>query len=230
MPEKRIFDDSGPFVDRFGILLVMTAGTTALLALVDVGGPLGGRGTELATTATAVVVGATLLVALRSAGLSRRWQRATDLAVATVVALVVGGSLVDLPGNVSADATSPILALLGMLAPIVVVRRLLRHRSVGMPTLTGAVAAYLLIPLAFYYAFLTVEQLSGTPFFGSDQPTTVFMYFSLTTITTIGYGDFAAVTPLGRLLAVGEGVVGQLYLVTFVAFIVGLASARVSDQ
>ena len=48
------------------------------------------------------------------------------------------------------------------------------------------------------------------------------MYFSLTSITTLGYGDLAAVSPAGRLLATTEAVIGQVYLVTFVAMIVGL--------
>jgi hypothetical protein len=48
------------------------------------------------------------------------------------------------------------------------------------------------------------------------------MYFSLVTITTLGYGDLAAVEPLGRLLTTIEAVIGQVYLVTFVAMIVGL--------
>jgi voltage-gated potassium channel Kch len=48
------------------------------------------------------------------------------------------------------------------------------------------------------------------------------MYFSLTTITTVGYGDLTAQTHLGRLLANSEAVIGQVYLVTFVAMIVGL--------
>lgn len=225
-----LFDDKGKFVDQFGLLLALTGGATAMLALVDLGGPLGGRGTSLATTGTAVIVGATLLVALRASGLNRRWQRATDIAVSVVVLLVAGAAALDLPSDASAYATSPVLAGLAMLAPIVVVRRLLRHRAVTLPTMTGAVAAYLLIPLAFYYAFLTIEQLSDSHFFGTQEPTTAFMYFSLTTITTIGYGDLAAASDLGRFLAVSEGVIGQLYLVTFVAFIVGLASARARER
>ena len=48
------------------------------------------------------------------------------------------------------------------------------------------------------------------------------MYFSLTTITTVGYGDLTAQGNLGRLLANSESVIGQVYLVTFVAMIVGL--------
>jgi hypothetical protein len=48
------------------------------------------------------------------------------------------------------------------------------------------------------------------------------MYFSLTTITTTGYGDLTAQTDVGRTLAMAEAVIGQIYLVTFVAMLVGL--------
>lgn len=46
--------------------------------------------------------------------------------------------------------------------------------------------------------------------------------FQLLSITTVGYGDLAAGTDLGRLLATSEAVVGQIHLVTFVAMLVGL--------
>lgn len=47
------------------------------------------------------------------------------------------------------------------------------------------------------------------------------MYYSLTTITTLGYGDLATTHPLGRLLSASEALIGQVYLITFVAMIVG---------
>ena len=64
------------------------------------------------------------------------------------------------------------------------------------------------------------------PYFGESQPTTSYMYFSLTTITTTGYGDFTAASEFGRLLAMAEAVTGQVYLVTFVAMLVGLFAAN----
>ena len=52
------------------------------------------------------------------------------------------------------------------------------------------------------------------------------MYFSLTTVTTLGYGDPSPVTDLGQLLATSEALIGQLYLVVVVALIVGLMTTR----
>jgi hypothetical protein len=51
------------------------------------------------------------------------------------------------------------------------------------------------------------------------------MYFSLTTIATLGYGDFVPVTEVGRLAAMSEAVIGQVYLVTFVAMVVSRFAA-----
>jgi hypothetical protein len=95
------------------------------------------------------------------------------------------------------------------------------------PWLLGAVSAFLLIATAFDFVFLTVDAYQTTPFFGSEEPTTSFIYYSLVTITTLGYGDLAAATDVGRLASTAEAVVGQVYLVTVVAMIVGLlAQAR----
>jgi len=51
-------------------------------------------------------------------------------------------------------------------------------------------------------------------------------YFSLTVLTTTGFGDFTAGQPVGRALAVLEMLVGQLYLVTVIGLMIGNFAAR----
>ena len=96
------------------------------------------------------------------------------------------------------------------------------------PTITvrlvlGALSIYLLLGLAYAYLFPLVATLSDDPFF--VQTTTPnasdYIYFSYTTLATIGYGDYTAATSLGRMVSVSEGLVGQLYLVSAVALLVG---------
>jgi voltage-gated potassium channel Kch len=77
---------------------------------------------------------------------------------------------------------------------------------------------------------MTVGGWQGMFFAGAVEPSSSYMYFSLTTITTVGYGDLTAQTHLGRLLANSEAVVGQVYLVTFVAMIVGLRAQEWRDR
>jgi hypothetical protein len=80
-----------------------------------------------------------------------------------------------------------------------------------------------LVGLAYAYLFPLVATLGRQPFFvQTSQPAAAdYVYFSYTTLATIGYGDFTAATGLGRITAVSEGLVGQLYLVSAVALLVG---------
>ena len=50
----------------------------------------------------------------------------------------------------------------------------------------------------------------------------MFTYFSLITITTVGYGDFDPAGVFGRAAAAWEAVIGQIYLVVVVARLVSL--------
>ncbi len=227
---ERFFDDKSSYVDRFGWLLTLTATTVVLLSLVDLGA-IPANAERWSTVLVTALVAATLSLALRASGTLRLWQRIVDailaLGLVAAVVLAVATSQNDnLPVTVAPAATM----LLAMIAPAVVVRRLLRHRSVTRATLLGAISAYLLIALAFFYAFLAVDQYQQASFFGGAQPTSVFMYFSLTTITTLGYGDLVAHTQLGRLLATTEAVIGQVYLVTFVAMVVALLAQDWSQR
>ena len=192
------FTDDSPYLDRFGLLLIVSALSIVGLSLFDISDPEGESNVAaIGSWAASITVAATLLIALRASGLARRRQRVIDIAVG-------------------------IVALLSVVVPVVVVRRLLRHRRVSSATLLGAISAYLLIPLAFFHIFMAIDRWSSTPFFGEHQPSTAFMYFALVTVTTVGYGDLAAVTDIARLSATTLAVVGQVYLVVFVAMIVGL--------
>jgi voltage-gated potassium channel Kch len=51
-------------------------------------------------------------------------------------------------------------------------------------------------------------------------------YHSFMTLTTVGYGDFVPVSGSAKTLAVLEGILGQLFLVTVVARLVSVATFR----
>ena len=55
-----------------------------------------------------------------------------------------------------------------------------------------------------------------------SQTTRDLLYYSFVTISTLGYGDITPVTRLARSLCIIEAVIGQLYLVVSVAWLVGM--------
>ena len=230
----RFFDDQSAQLDRFGPLFGLTVLTVVVLSLVRLDRQEDSLATHAASAGVSIVIGVTLLLALRASGVAQRWRRAADIFVAVAVALSLGIFTVDLlsDADLSAyglDRPSPIWVAVALVTPVAVVRRLLTHRRVSVGTLQGAIAAYLLIAVAFSYLFTFIDDLgSAGPFFEQtdDPASTSFTYFSLVTITTLGYGDLSPSGDLGRFLATTEAVVGQVYLVTFVAMIVGLLSQQ----
>ena len=86
----------------------------------------------------------------------------------------------------------------------------------------GVLALYMLIGMLFAFVYGTIDYVSDTPFFAGGEVATVSrcLYFSFTTLTTVGYGDLTAGTDLGHTLAVFEALLGQIYLVTVVSVIV----------
>lgn len=223
-----IFDDSSRYLDKFGLVLTFTVVSVVLLSLVDLSDIHSDRTQQATAVVASTLTALALLFALRASGVSRRWLRIADVVV--VAGLILSALLVAVGPSVAvhpaAEAPPAFPLLLAVVAPIVVVRRLLGHRRVRRSTLLGAVSVYLLIALAAFYAFLTVQGIQAQSFFAQPGPTSDLMYFSLSTITTVGYGDLTAVAQPGRLLANTEAVVGQLYLVTFVGLLIGILTTQ----
>ena len=94
--------------------------------------------------------------------------------------------------------------------------------------LQGAVVLYLSLATIFASAYGLIWELSPGAFThllaraaGPEEVATM-LHFSLTTLTTTGYGDIVAVDPLARSLANLEAVVGQFLLAITVARLVTL--------
>ena len=100
-----------------------------------------------------------------------------------------------------------------------------KQDEVTRDLITGAAVVYLLMAIMWVFIYRVVEIAHPGSFTISttqmhDQMR--FIYFSLVTITTLGYGDIVPTTNLARSLATLEAVIGQLYLMTTVAWLVGV--------
>jgi hypothetical protein len=200
---------------RYGLLLVATVLSFAVQGAVAPG-PL----QQIAVTALA---GASLLLALRAANLSRRLMAvAAVLAVAVLVLSLVRATAGGI-GDGTARAMNALLVALGPPAVAVgLVRDLRSSGQVRLEAVIGVLALYMLIGMAFGFLYGAIDRFGGDSFFAGGDPATVShcLYFSFTTLATVGYGDFVARSDLGHTLAVSEALVGQIYLVTVVSLIV----------
>ncbi len=93
----------------------------------------------------------------------------------------------------------------------------------------GAIAAYLLIALAFSFAYFLVEFINPNSFqfhtqrmLIDEHSWKVFYYFSIATLTTLGYGDIVPLSPTARNITMAEALVGQLYPAILIARLVSL--------
>ncbi len=206
---------------QYGIVLALIlASLTFQLAAPDA---------DWARLVTIALQGLTLLSALRTSGV----HQAVFNAVAVAVALAVAGAVASSIGTGGMGPTPARIEslLLVALAPIAIVRGIviqfrLQHR-VTIQAMFGVLCIYLLLGMLFGYGFGVVNQLDGGDFFAShDTRIPIFLYYSFTTLTTTGYGDFVAATDVGRSLSIAETLIGQIYMVTIVAVIVSNLGRR----
>jgi hypothetical protein len=97
-------------------------------------------------------------------------------------------------------------------------------RSVARAQLYTAVNIYLLLGLLWTALYLAIDAFSpGSIQIGSHPADrqAELLYFSLVTLSTIGYGDIVPVNGEARILAALEGITGVLYIAITVALLVG---------
>jgi hypothetical protein len=199
-----------PGSDKYGIALILILGTIIFLAAT-------GEGIIGQLVATGLA-GATLLFILDTSQARRR----TILIVAVVVvgAMVIA-TVAALRGHEQRNPYSFVMALLAFLAPVVIVRRLVTAQTITLQTVAGALCLYLLIGLFYSSVYGIVQGLAGAFFVQTEATTPVdFVYFSYITMLTVGYGDFTPAAPFGRMLAVSQAIIGQIFLVGGVAILV----------
>ncbi len=127
------------------------------------------------------------------------------------------------------------LAVIGML--MVTLRMVYQDGPVTAHRIRGAIAAYLLFGILFAKAYALIYVLVP----GSiNMPATfaqfvsegeeAFYYFSIVTLTTVGFGDITAVATTARSLVMTEALIGQLYPAILLARLVSLSVAAKTKE
>jgi hypothetical protein len=199
-------------------------GWLLLLTLASLAFQLGAPDEEWARLVTILLQSATLLGALRVSS-AHRWL-VRGATVATILAVLATTGVLVGSGEFGEATGRSVSLLLVLLAPGAIVLGVIRQaraaKAITIRTMFGVLCVYLLIGMAFAFAYGVIAAIGEVPFFaeikGGSQSD--FLYFSFATITTTGYGDLTAAYDLGRSLAITEALTGQIYVLTVVALVV----------
>ena len=173
----------------------------------------------------ALLLCGTLIVAAWTSGFG--WSLARTLGLITV-----GVTIAVFAEIVSGDQAAGAVWLVGFVlaAAIIgfIVLGVVDQGEVNRQSIAGAICIYLLLGMLFSFAYGSAAKLGSGFFFAqsTDGTAAIRLYFSYITMATVGYGDYTVAGDLGRTLAVLEGLLGQLYLVTVVALLVGRLRSR----
>ena len=209
------------FVQRWRFSLLLAFLTLGLLLQAGVGAAAGGVlavdilfGALVLATAVASEAGRGVIALLAALSLAR---------IGITTATGGDGAAFAQASNVAAAVAIALLTL------GVVLTALFRRAASGADALAGAAFGFLLLGLAFALVFIAVEIAQPGAFRlieGGGPMAAQLIYFSLITLTTTGYGDIVAVTPVMRLVSALEGAIGDLYLAVLIGRLLGVAFQR----
>jgi hypothetical protein len=213
-PGQRWAGIAGRMTNAFGLVLLLVLTTYVLGSVTSY------RGWTGVVTITVAVTSATVALATARAGhVTVRWAgRLALLSIALAASSAASGE------GWLLGLSAVLQVFLLAAAAISILRAVITETEVGFRTILGAVSVYLMLAILFTFLYVAIERLQPGPFFGPDAHTGTgdFLFFSITTITTTGYGNLVPAGQPGQMFAGLEMFIGQVFVVTLIAGLVSL--------
>ena len=155
----------------------------------------------------------------------RRWQKCKLGLTFGVACLMVADSLMESRSLELALLVGCVLFL--SLSLYMVWKQVVFSGHVDTNKIVGSICIYILLGMIWAFAYLITEQVFPGSFSGLDDEAwqgefEQFTYYSMVTLTTVGYGDINPEQSVARFLSYMEGVTGIFYTTILVASLVGV--------
>ena len=148
-----------------------------------------------------------------------------------VAGLILPGSE-SMPGEVSPMVLVGVVLYMSLTALAIggLLSSIFHARVITPDVIRGSISVYLLLGVFYALFYVIVYAIEPSQFSESFQPDSfsAYIYFSFTTLTTLGYGDISPAGSMARTLSSIEALTGQLYLTIIIARLVGLHLAHSS--
>lgn len=126
-------------------------------------------------------------------------------------------------------------ALFVAFAIVLILKYLFEANRISLNAINASLCVYMLLGVLWANLFVLVARFDPTAFSTPASASTELnatvdraeqyigmLYYSFTTLTTLGYGDITPSSAFARMLAITEAIVGQIILVVLVARLVGM--------
>jgi len=124
-------------------------------------------------------------------------------------------------------AAAAAILFFGVLAGLIIAR-VFRAGSINIFRIYGAIAAYLVLGILWGDIYVLLYLIEPAAFYFNpatqrgEPPISELVYFSFSTLTTLGLGDIIPVNPVARSMATLEALIGQIYPAVLLARLVTL--------
>jgi len=175
-----------------------------------------------------IILAVVLCVALGAAALElseKRSMRVPGIVLAAMTAVVLVATLLHPVPPLAAVSWALLMVSFGFVA-VNLFMYLGRPGRITDGRIYASASLYLMIAVVFYSLFNLFETLNPGSFAENGAPPgslvsrPTLLYFSLVTLTTLGYGDVVPVSHQARIFAALEAVTGVLYIAITVARLV----------
>jgi hypothetical protein len=153
------------------------------------------------------------------------------LGAPTVAGIWIGYHVPGVPRLPAVVAFHLVAALFFAFTVGAILRHIYQAKSISLDSIYGAFCGYMLVGLAFGHLYCVIEsvwpgsyqinvEIAAAPP-GEDRVFFLLSYFSLVTLTTLGYGDVTPASHGARGLAVVEAILGQFYIAVLIGELIG---------